>query len=198
DEGLRALVHRVDECRERAHAEALAALADRRFTSLMLRLVLLIQDRAWQRPPEPGQLVGPAEEPGHLFAVDQLAKRTRAVLKRGRDRNDADESSLHELRIACKKLRYTIEFFRTFVSKAKSRGALDGLKELQECLGSLNDAAVGQRLLAQAGEGGTKPSEARALGLVQGWQASRIEQDLGHLRRSWKRAKHSLSALIED
>ena len=198
DAGLRALVHRVDEERERARGAALLALADRRFTGLLLRLVLLIQDRAWQRPAEPGQLIGPAEEPGRLFAVAQLAKRARAVLKRGRDRNDAEESSLHELRIACKKLRYTVEFFRTFVSKGKSRDALESLKDLQECLGSLNDAAVGQRLLEQAGEGGTKASEARALGLVQGWQASRIEQDLAHLRRTWKRAKHSLAALTES
>lgn len=195
DAGLRALVHRVDAERERAHKAALAALADRRFTSLMLRLVLLIQDRAWQRPPETGQLIGPAEVPGQLFAMEQVTKRAKAVLKRGRDRNDAEEASLHELRIACKKLRYTVEFFRTFVPKARAKDALEGLKELQDCLGSLNDAAVGQRLLEQAGEGGTKPADARALGLVQGWQASRIEQDLGRLRRTWKRSKRSLAAL---
>jgi inorganic triphosphatase YgiF len=198
DTGLKALAHRVDAERERAHEAALAALADRHFTGLMLRLVLLIQDRAWRRPAEPGQLIGPAEEPGHLFARSQVARRTAAVLKRGRDRSDADEASLHELRIACKKLRYTVEFFRVFLPKAKSRDALDGLKDLQECLGSLNDAAVGRRLLEQAGEGGSKASEARALGLVQGWQASRIEHDLAHLRRAWKRARRSLAALVAD
>ena len=198
DAGLKALVRRVDAERERAHEVALGALADRRYTAVVLRLVLLIQDQAWRRPPEPGQLIGPAEEPGALFAKEQLARRTRAVLKRGRDRDESQEASLHELRIACKKLRYSIEFFRSFVPKARAKGALESLRELQDCLGSLNDAAVGQRLLEQAGEGRHKASQARALGLVQGWQASRIEQDLAHLKRAWKRAKHSLAALIDD
>jgi len=198
DEGLAALVHRADAERERARAAAVAALADRRYTGLILQVVLLIQDRGWQRPAELGQLVGPAEEPGQVFARAQVGKRVKAVLKRGRERDEADPASLHELRIACKKLRYTIEFFRDYLPKPRVRDALESLRDLQDCLGSLNDADVGQRLLAQAGEAGGAPIEGRALGLVQGWHASRIEQDLGHLRGAWKRAKRALAPLAQD
>jgi CHAD domain-containing protein len=119
------------------------------------------------------------------------------LLKLGRQRNESDPASLHQLRIGCKKLRYAVEFFRSFLPKGVAKDALEALKELQDCLGSLNDAAVGQQLLEQAGEKPSRPEEARALGLLAGWQASTIDRDLGRLKRAWKHAKRNLSPLTE-
>jgi len=197
DGGLRRLADRAEQRREAARAQALAVLQDRRYTTLLLRIVLLIQDRAWRKPVEPGELIAPADEPGRVFAQRELARRTRALLKRGRQRNEDDAASLHQLRIGCKKLRYIIEFFRSFLQKGTAREALEALKDLQDCLGSLNDAAVGQQLLEQASGKAPRPGEARALGLVLGWQASRIDQDLGRLKRAWKHSKRSLAPLTE-
>jgi inorganic triphosphatase YgiF len=197
ESALQHLAERAEQSRQAARAEALAVLQDRRYTTLMLRIVLLIQDSAWRKAIEPGELIAAADEPGRVFAQRQLAKRSRALLKLGRQRDESDPASLHQLRIGCKKLRYAIEFFRTFLAKGTAKAALEALKELQDCLGSLNDAAVGQQLLEQAGETSSRPEEARALGLLAGWQASRIDQDLRHLKRAWKHARRSLAPLTE-
>lgn len=91
-----------------------------------------------------------------------------------------------------------MEFFRALLPKGEAKAALEALRQLQDCLGSLNDAAVGRRLLSEAGAAGQAPDEARALGIVVGWQTGRIDADLHHLRRTWKRAKKALAPLAED
>jgi triphosphatase len=197
ESGLRGLEARAAAERRAARAAAEAALGDRRYVRLLLQLELWLEDGSWRLPAEPGALVAPADEPAEVFARAALARRARQVLKRGRRRDEADEDSLHALRIAGKKLRYALEFFRALLPKAEAKAALEALRQLQDCLGSLNDAAVGRRLLAEAGAAGHRPDEARALGIVVGWQTGRIDADLHHLRRAWKRAKKALAPLAE-
>ena len=57
------------------------------------------------------------------------------------------EPVLHQLRIECKYLRYLLEFAQPLFSSACGR-LITSLKELQEDLGQLNDAAVSRTLLA--------------------------------------------------
>lgn len=57
--------------------------------------------------------------------------------------------SLHDLRIACKHLRYNLEFTRHLLG-VESEALINRLKALQELLGDLNDAVVAQTLLADA------------------------------------------------
>jgi len=59
------------------------------------------------------------------------------------------ESDLHRLRIACKKLRYLLEFFRSLYPVAEVSARIGALEELQDVLGDLNDFSVQRTLLLE-------------------------------------------------
>lgn len=63
-----------------------------------------------------------------------------------------DEAALHDLRIACKHLRYNLEFARHLLGPA-CEPLISHLKALQELLGDLNDAVVAQLLVDEADQG---------------------------------------------
>lgn len=60
--------------------------------------------------------------------------------------------TLHQLRIECKYLRYNLEFMSGLLGD-DSGALIASLKELQDDLGDLNDAAVSKQLLAGASDG---------------------------------------------
>lgn len=172
------------------HARDMIALP--RYTVFLLRLELWLESGDWAMAET---LQAPASQAVEKFFRLRLAKRARQVLKHGRQRNDGDAASLHRLRIAGKKLRYALEFARPLLKKGELDKALEHLKALQACLGSLNDAAVGERLMARAEGVGPHPLDGHTRGLVTGWQAARIDSDLGRLRVAWKSSRRSLRAL---
>lgn len=57
------------------------------------------------------------------------------------------DEEVHELRIAFKKLRYLIEFFRPLFPRGEARAVLKEMKELQDTLGRFNDFSVQQESL---------------------------------------------------
>ena len=71
-------------------------------------------------------------------------RRVRAFLA-----EDAAPRKLHRLRLASKRLRYTLELFRPCYP-AGLEERLDALKVLQDCLGEVNDAVASSRLLREA------------------------------------------------
>lgn len=64
-----------------------------------------------------------------------------------------DYPTLHALRIACKHLRYNLEFAEHLLGP-EIKGLIKRLKELQELLGDLNDAVVAQELIEEPKKGG--------------------------------------------
>ena len=60
--------------------------------------------------------------------------------------DDASFTTLHELRIACKRLRYTLEFFSD-VLDGDVRQVIDATKGMQDYLGQIQDAQVRRELL---------------------------------------------------
>ena len=58
----------------------------------------------------------------------------------------ATVEQLHALRIECKKLRYTVEFFREVLGP-EAKAVINDLKDLQDHLGDLNDAQVATHTL---------------------------------------------------
>lgn len=55
--------------------------------------------------------------------------------------NPANVTELHDLRIAAKRLRYTLELFR-FAFPSELNGLIDEVKEIQEHIGNMHDADV--------------------------------------------------------
>jgi CHAD domain-containing protein len=62
---------------------------------------------------------------------------------------DPQPPKLHRLRLASKRLRYTLELFRPCYP-AGLEDRLHALKTLQNCLGEVNDAVASARLLREA------------------------------------------------
>lgn len=56
---------------------------------------------------------------------------------------DADEATLHALRIDCKRLRYLVTAFKDVLGSS-SETFIDELKRLQDHLGAMQDAVIGQ------------------------------------------------------
>jgi CHAD domain-containing protein len=56
---------------------------------------------------------------------------------------------LHQVRLASKRVRYTLELFRQCYGPGLE-ARLEALRELQQVLGKVNDATTARRLLAQA------------------------------------------------
>lgn len=77
-----------------------------------------------------------------------IRKRFKHVLKRGRAiGDDTPKEALHSLRINCKKLRYTLEFFSSFFPADAMGKTITHLKQLQDNLGDFNDLLVQQQEL---------------------------------------------------
>ncbi|MBL8832931.1 MAG: CHAD domain-containing protein [Rhodospirillales bacterium] len=128
--------------------------------------------------------------PVREFAGLVLRRLHRNVARLGRNVAELPEAELHELRIRCKKLRYAAEFFRGAFARKTAAGYLAALAEVQEHLGALNDAVVAKSLLAELGRDspGLPPELlARAEGIVTGWIAARVRNDLEQLPGLWRR-----------
>jgi CHAD domain-containing protein len=85
-------------------------------------------------------------------AAEQLNRRWKKLVKRGKYLDALNTRQRHNLRIEAKKLRYASEFFAdVFPGKKAARRRkrfIAALKELQVCVGDLNDIVVNKRLSA--------------------------------------------------
>lgn len=89
-----------------------------------------------------------AHRPSLSFARSLIKKRYRKVCKTGRTLNETTpDSSIHQLRIHCKKLRYLMEFFTPLFPPAEIKQLIRALKLLQTNLGNFNDYSVQQQFL---------------------------------------------------
>ena len=78
-----------------------------------------------------------------------IHKRFRKVLRDGKKIHaDTPDEELHRLRIECKKLRYSLEFFSSLYDPKQMRQFIRQLKMLQDNLGDFNDLSVQQHMLA--------------------------------------------------
>jgi triphosphatase len=86
------------------------------------------------------------------MACEQLNRRWKKLVQRGKHFGTLNPLQRHKVRIAAKKLRYASEFFAdVFPGKRTARRRkrfIASLKELQVCLGDLNDIVVNKRLSA--------------------------------------------------
>jgi CHAD domain-containing protein len=83
-------------------------------------------------------------------AAEQLHRRWKKILKRGRRLDELDPERRHRLRIQAKKVRYPAELFDTVVPSKRSRRRREvfvaRIEQLQDSLGDLNDVAVNGKL----------------------------------------------------
>jgi triphosphatase len=185
----RDLEHLHDEAqalRREAYDTVRALFASPRYTLLLLKLGRLIESGDWGAPtgsPEAAAL----DEPVKRFADRLLAFRHRRLRKFGKKRESLSESELHRLRLLGKKMRYSADFFRSLYAQKPVRRYLAAVAELQDHLGSINDAVVTHGLMQKLATRMPDSAEAaHAIGLVRGWQAAKIDQDLLGFAEVWK------------
>lgn len=128
-----------------------------------------------------------AAAPAAGFATEMLRRRRRKVKALGSRHAELDVPELHELRIRAKKLRYAAEFFRPLFGHRKSqkkgpRRFIDALAHLQDCLGMLNDADVGARLVRDLLP---PPDRDPAAAAIAAWFAGRQQLQLAQLGEAW-------------
>lgn len=152
------------------------------------RLVLNLISRLHGTEPAvatPAMASDVAEPPAPLTLRERLAQRLnrwhRQVVVDAERFDALDDEGRHRLRKHIKRLRYAVEFSVGVFDRRAVLRYLQGLRALQERLGTLNDVAVGIALYSAAA-----PSDARAL-FALGWLAAQREQALKACRPDLKR-----------
>ncbi|WP_170381389.1 CHAD domain-containing protein [Ruegeria atlantica] len=91
-----------------------------------------------------------ADRGAYDYACALIWKRYRKLCKRARGITpETPDENVHDLRIACKKLRYLMEFFAPLFDKGDFKTLIKPLKKLQDNLGLFNDYSVQQEALVE-------------------------------------------------
>ena len=177
--GLRA---RAGAQRRRHALGAAQAVASPEFTRLCLRMAAAVA------PPAGPIAAGSSDDAQAVrrFAAQMLERRRRKLLQCAPGGGRPSAESLHRVRIAAKKLRYTAEFFASLYPRGKMRRHATALAALQSVLGNANDASVAQRMIEQAAQGGKKPLAPELRGLAQGWVAATEARARDAFGEAWK------------
>jgi triphosphatase len=144
--GMAELARRAAAIRLEKREAARAALRSARCRRLLAELRAWIANAAWRN--EGGARLDKAAV---ALAAKLLSRRHQVLRKRGRHLSRLPPPHRHRARIAAKKLRYAVEFFLPLFPGEAGKGYVKRLSGLQDLLGSLNDAAVTHRLLADLG-----------------------------------------------
>jgi triphosphatase len=128
-----------------------------------------------------------AAAPAVEFAGEILRKRRKKVKALGSRHAELDVPELHDLRIRAKKLRYAAESFRPLFRHRKGqkkapRRFIAALAHLQDCLGMLNDADVGARLVRDLLP---PPDQDPAAAAIAAWFSGRQQLQLAQLGEAW-------------
>jgi CHAD domain-containing protein len=188
EEGLEDLQDHCKRARAQAYEAAHQALADPRYTRLLLRLALWLGDGGWASRDAEDQ--AKLRAPVKAWSDRVLEQRAAKLGKLGRKHKKLSHAKLHKVRIGAKKMRYACEFFRGIYDDKAVKTYVKRLVALQDTLGSLNDAVTGHRLLDEIEESLSKNKRgalATPVGIVMGWQAAKIDNDLSRFSKAWKK-----------
>lgn len=158
--GLHALLAASEQKRADCYAGLRSATQAREIQRLQLRLALWMNGSYWHQKTATVSMQD--------FASHHLRRLTRRFVKPLQQLETYDEPQLHALRIAAKKLRYSLEFFAALYGKRKMQQFILTLSEVQEVLGQINDAAIAYHLLDDLA---LLPENREAAALVKGWIA---------------------------
>jgi inorganic triphosphatase YgiF len=191
---LQQLVRAADQCNRAALDDSKQTILSERYTGAMLRLLRWFTVRGWRDQPiseNATLLLAPIVS----VAPSVLECRYRKARRRCKRFEQLAPAKRHRLRIALKKLRYTIEFLGSLFDKHRVQAFLDRLKLLQDDLGHANDVRISYDLLEQmqGKRDQMKDSFAstidRAGGIVIGWHERDLADREPLLRKHVKRFK---------
>lgn len=189
------LRERAHNARRDAWDAALAEVSGLAFHSFLHELGDLIDQRQWYdatMPPANGA-TSVFDEPAHALADRVLSKRLKRAKKRARKLEQLSEPDRHQLRIALKKLRYSVDFFASLYDETGVKTFQKRLSQMQDILGLLQDVAVARgtlKHLVEAPANGLVAPRADisfAAGIVYGWHLDRASCAWKDAMSCWKK-----------
>jgi len=170
------------------------ALASARFHDLVSRLRGFAGSDGTDR--------GGAREAAGSLSRRQARKLARLVEREG---DTVEDAQLHRIRIAFKKLRYTLEFFADLFDE-KVHDAIRALIAFQDCLGAHQDAVVGlaslERLAGDlvpgAGQGVGEADLLLAFGALMQLQRDRVASERERFARERAKLPKLLRRLVRS
>lgn len=140
--GLVALQEWIEDRKRHAYRDLCEGLRSERYQRLCAD---------WPRFLETCPVREAGRTPSREFVSERIRRLCRKALRLGRAiRPDTEDARFHELRIHCKKIRYLLEAFRGLYPVEPLKQLIRRLKELQDCLGRLNDCRVQRERLEAA------------------------------------------------
>jgi CHAD domain-containing protein len=146
--GWEDLFDTLDRLRQAASDRAREEILSKQFTAAVLRLLRWLEVCAW-RSGAPTEESNPLASSIGEIAPRVLDQRLRRVRHRSKGFNRLSPPQRHKLRIATKKLRYTIELFSTLFDEEVSAKFVRTLKRLQDDLGYANDVRVAHEFVPE-------------------------------------------------
>jgi inorganic triphosphatase YgiF len=190
--GLKRLTTAAQRQRRIADKGVRETVLSQRFTATLLKLLRWFEARTWRDQPTSEQsalLFSPIGEVGPDF----MERRWRQLRKRNKHFRRMSPEERHKLRIAVKKLRYTLEFLDGVFDEQATRALVKRLKPLQEDLGNLNDLRVTHGLVDELVRHENKSTLeiSRAAGIVLGWHDRGLTNHDPKLRKRLRRLRHA-------
>jgi triphosphatase len=146
--GWNDLAAALDRLRAAAYDQIREAISSRRYTVSMLRLLRWFEAFGWRRhstSDEPDPMASPIGG----IAPCILDRRRRKVKRGGKGFGSLAPRERHQLRIAVKKLRYTVELFGSLFDNDGLEKFVGRLKLLQSDLGYANDVRVAHEFVTE-------------------------------------------------
>ncbi|SDR63464.1 Inorganic triphosphatase YgiF, contains CYTH and CHAD domains [Rhizobiales bacterium GAS113] len=197
---LEQLAEAAEQRRRAAYDDAKQAILSQQHTAVTLKLSQWFETRGWrdQSVSESAPLLWASI--GHT-APGLIERRWRQSRRRSKRFAELTPAQRHKLRIALKKLRYTIEFLQSLFDRGKVKAFMKLLGRLQDDLGYINDVRTTHELVAEVARHADDNRETivRAGGIVLGWhdralldQQPRLRKHVRRLRRAkpfWPRKR---------
>jgi CHAD domain-containing protein len=184
DPGIGALRAAAQRQREAGYAAVRQALADPRCARLHLTLGEWLERRGWRDHASTATLTA-LVEPIDGLAGRLIGRAHRKVVTQGRHLARLDPPQRHQVRIALKRLRYAMDFFRPLYPEKRAKPFASQLSKLQDAFGHLNDVATAEALLQRVAADSVDPALHRAAGMVLGWHARGAESTEPELLAQW-------------
>ena len=115
------------------HSKLVVTMTSRRYSDLLDRWERFLASKSRKQPLS---VTSKLARESVADAASRLLENTQS------SRTGESIKELHRVRIRCKKLRYTLEFFRDSLPKSGLDHQVRRLKRLQSCLGRVNDFEV--------------------------------------------------------
>ena len=190
DAGIDYLAAALDRERKAAYERVERAILSERHAAGMLRLSHWFETRGWRD--------GPAERSALLTSpIGELAprlldRRWRELRKRSKRFGRLTAPQRHKLRIAAKKLRYTMELLGSLFDHDDLQKFMKRLRRLQDDLGYANDVRVAYDILPELCAGARRGPVARAGARLLGWHEQALAKGERKLRKRLNRLNRAV------